>query len=60
MGRELNKISKHAPIELIEQIKALYAAAESHTDVEDIELQYRDNTFCNEYTGATPGKLLRS
>ena len=46
MGRELNKISKHAPVALIEQIKALYAAAESRKDVEDIELQYRDKTFC--------------
>ena len=46
LGREIKKISKHAPVELIEQIKALYAAAESRKDVEDIELQYHDKTIC--------------
>ena len=46
MGAAIKKISKHAPLELIAQIKAIYAAAESRKDVEDIELQYHNENVC--------------
>ena len=44
MGKDIKKISKHAPLLLMQQIRALYAAAESRNDVEDIELQFHDKT----------------
>ena len=46
MGKRFKKLYKHSPVDLISQIKAIYAAAETRKDVEDIELQFRDKTFC--------------
>ena len=46
MGNNFEKIYKHSPVDLIAQIKAIYAAAETRKDVEDMELQYRNVYFC--------------
>ena len=46
MGNNFEKIYKHSPVDLIAQIKAIYAAAETRKDVEDTELQYRNEYFC--------------
>ena len=35
MGAVLKKISKHVPMNLIDQIREIYAAAETRQDVED-------------------------
>ena len=46
MGAALKKISKHAPMNLLDQIRAIYAAAETRQDVEDIELQFHNEFVC--------------
>ena len=46
-GRGMGKkLRKHDRVELMEQIKAIYASAVTRKDVEDIELHYHDDQVC--------------
>ena len=42
LGKSFEKIYKHSPVDLIAQIKAIYAAAETRQDVEDTGLQVHE------------------